>query len=75
VKQHANGVNVLHLKPDHIGDYEFYIAPEKLQKQFSDIASTIFKMCDFLELKTSISAAPAISFSPGSSPVSWTFPN
>ena len=51
VKQHANGVNVLHLNPDRIGEYEFHLAPKDLRHLYSEMTSPIYDMCDILELK------------------------
>lgn len=51
VKQHANGVNVLHLSPDRIAQFEFPLPPKSLRDKFSEIAEPIFNECDLLEKK------------------------
>jgi type I restriction enzyme S subunit len=51
VKQHANGVNVLHLNPDRIGEFEFYLAPKELRQSYSGRTSAFYEMCDVLQLK------------------------
>ena len=49
VKQHANGVNVLHLNPERIEGYQFALPPEKLRNEFGKIAEPNYRMCDVLE--------------------------
>ncbi|MCX6701251.1 MAG: restriction endonuclease subunit S [Methanomicrobiales archaeon] len=51
IKQHANGVNVLHLNPDRIGEYEFHIAPKELRQSYSEKIGSYQEMCDILQLK------------------------
>ncbi len=51
VKQHANGVNVLHLSPDRIGEFEFYLAPKELRQSYSEKISSFYEMCDVLQLR------------------------
>ena len=51
IKQHANGVNVLHLTPNRIGEYEFYIAPKELRQSYMEIIGPCQEMCDILQLK------------------------
>lgn len=51
VKQHANGVNVLHLSPDRIAQFEFPLPDKARREQFSEAAQSIFEQCDVLNLK------------------------
>ncbi len=53
VKQHANGANVLHLNPSHIGGYDFVLPPAKLCNQYAEICSNIYRESDILHLKNS----------------------
>jgi len=48
VKQYANGANVLHLNPVHIGNYVLAIPPEDLQQLYEQVATNIFEQCDLL---------------------------
>jgi len=51
VKQHANGVNVLHLSPDRIGQFEFPLPDKARREAFGEFAEFIFEQCDVLNLK------------------------
>jgi type I restriction enzyme S subunit len=51
VKQHANGVNVLHLSPDRIAQFEFELPDKARREQFGEVAQSIFEQCDVLNLK------------------------
>ncbi len=53
VKQQANGANVLHLNPSHIGGYDFVLPPAKLCSQYAEICSDIYRESDILHLKNS----------------------
>jgi type I restriction enzyme S subunit len=53
VKQHANGVNVLHLSPEQIEQYQFALPPKLLRDQFGEFAEPIYMQCDTLERKNS----------------------
>ena len=48
VKQFANGVNVLHLHPDRIGDFSFAIAPLWLQETYASFAGASYAQRDVL---------------------------
>lgn len=51
VKQHANGVNVLHLHPDRIGDFRFSLPPTELGCKYAGITSDMFDTMDVLRLQ------------------------
>jgi len=51
VKQMANGVNVLHLSPLHIGTFEFVMAPQNVVEIYSEMLGPIYELEDNLELK------------------------
>ena len=51
VKNHANGVNVLHLNPQNIEQFELVVASEPLRNNFGAIAKRIFNQIDVLYLK------------------------
>jgi type I restriction enzyme S subunit len=51
VKEHANGVNVLHLNPVRIAEFSVCVAPEPLVQSFSRLAAAIFEMVDVLNLQ------------------------
>ncbi|MEE9236394.1 MAG: restriction endonuclease subunit S [Thermoplasmata archaeon] len=51
VKQQANGVNVLHLKPDRVGDFEFPLPSAELRRQYSRFCSDAYSQCDLLYRK------------------------
>lgn len=51
VKQHANGVNVLHLNPERIMDHKFALAPLDLRKGYSTMCSSLYELRDCLQLK------------------------
>lgn len=51
VKNHANGVNVLHLNPQNIEQFELVVASEPLRNNFGEIAKRIFNQIDVLYLK------------------------
>jgi type I restriction enzyme S subunit len=51
IKQHANGANVLHLNPEHIGNFDMLYAPIEIQNNYSDICSSIFTECNVLQMK------------------------
>lgn len=52
VKQHANGVNVLHLPPDRIGDFRFAAPPLDLMLRYANYAVPCFALMDTLENHT-----------------------
>ena len=51
VKNHANGVNVLHLNPQNIEQFELVVASEPLRNNFGEFAKRIFNQIDVLYLK------------------------
>lgn len=51
VKQHANGANVLHLNPEHIGAYKFVVPDYKLQQKYATFAQSVYQQCDVLQAK------------------------
>lgn len=52
VKQHANGVNVLHLSPDRISTYLLRVPPTALMSCFSKSVESILESIDNLENQT-----------------------
>ncbi|MDY7077553.1 MAG: restriction endonuclease subunit S [Chloroflexota bacterium] len=54
VKQYASGVNVLHLRPSSIAEFEFALAPRKLRERYAVLVSAIYKQCDILQKKNGI---------------------
>ncbi len=51
VKQQANGVNVLHLSPERIADFDFLLAPEELRNKYSALCADLYHLADTLNLK------------------------
>jgi len=51
VKQHANGVNVLHLLPDRIEEYRFVCPTSDIAARFGEVALPMLSLCDSLEQK------------------------
>jgi len=51
VKQHANGVNVLHLNPERIEEYEFPLPPPDLRRSYAQFSADVYKQCDTLHMK------------------------
>jgi type I restriction enzyme S subunit len=49
VKQHANGVNVLHLLPDRIEEYRFVCPTSDIAARFGEVALPMLSLCDSLE--------------------------
>jgi len=49
VKQHANGVNVLHLLPDRIEEYRFVCPTSGIAAGFGEVALPMLSLCDSLE--------------------------
>lgn len=52
VKQMANGVNVLHLSPLHIGTFEFVMAPQNVVETYSEMLRPIYELENNLEMKS-----------------------
>ncbi len=51
MKEFANGVNVLHLKSDPMGEYQFVMPDQKKIEAYSQIVSRIYQEIDNLQLK------------------------
>jgi hypothetical protein len=51
VKQHANGVNVLHLSPDRITDFRFPAPPADLMRRFAGFVAPVLEEIDTLANK------------------------
>jgi type I restriction enzyme, S subunit len=51
VKQYANGVNVLHLNPDHIGNFIFPLPPADLYMRYSEFVKEVYAQIDVMELR------------------------
>ena len=49
VKQHANGVNVLHLAPERIRDFQCAMSPLALMTGYANLATASFDQIDVLE--------------------------
>jgi type I restriction enzyme S subunit len=54
VKQYASGVNVLHLRPTSIEEFEFALPPGELRREYALLVSTAYKQCDVLHKKNDI---------------------
>ena len=54
VKQHASGVNVLHLRPDRIEEFEFTLPPEELRERYATMVSVAYEQCDMLQRKNDL---------------------
>jgi len=53
VKEYANGVNVLHLSPQYIEDYKFYLPSKLLTDRFGEMADATYQLIDNLQKKNS----------------------
>ncbi|MBI2578345.1 MAG: restriction endonuclease subunit S [Candidatus Aenigmarchaeota archaeon] len=51
IKEFANGVNVLHLKSEPIGEYKFVMPDQKTIEVYSQIVSSMYQDIDNLQLK------------------------
>lgn len=51
VSQHANGVNVLHLNPSQIQEFEFALPPNELRNHYAELCMSIYQECDVLHAK------------------------
>jgi type I restriction enzyme S subunit len=49
VKQHANGVNVLHLAPERITDFRFAVPPANLMRRFAAFVAPTLAQMDTLQ--------------------------
>ena len=54
LKEFANGANVLHLRPVHIEQYEFPLAPRYLRDRYGALASAVHAECDILLKKNEL---------------------
>jgi type I restriction enzyme S subunit len=52
VKQHANGVNVLHLAPERITDFRIAVPPADVMQRFADFVAPTLEQMDTLENKS-----------------------
>lgn len=52
VREHANGTNVLHLKPKYIEDWKGILPPAKVRAGFEDMVQPIFEQIDNLQLQS-----------------------
>lgn len=51
VKQHANGVNVLHLSPSRIEEFELTLPTSNLRVQYAELCTDLYRQCDTLNMK------------------------
>jgi len=51
VRQHANGVNVLHLNPSQIQEFKFALPPTELRNRYAELCSSAYQGCDVLHAK------------------------
>lgn len=51
VRQHANGVNVLHLNPSQIQEFKFALPPTELRNRYAELCSSAYQECDVLQAK------------------------
>jgi type I restriction enzyme S subunit len=52
LREHANGTNVLHLKPKYIAEWEGLIPPAKVRGWFADMVQPMFDQIDNLQLQS-----------------------
>lgn len=52
VREHANGTNVLHLKPKHIEDWKGVVPPQNVREWFVDAVQVMFDQIDNLQLQS-----------------------
>ena len=50
VKNHANGVNVLHLHPQRIVEFRFALAPSPLRHRYCEVVAPMFALADVLRM-------------------------
>jgi len=51
VRQHANGVNVLHLNPSQIQEFKFALPPTELRNLYAELCASAYQECDVLHAK------------------------
>jgi type I restriction enzyme S subunit len=51
VRQHANGVNVLHLNPSQIQEFKFALPPIDLRNRYAELCSSAYQECDVMHTK------------------------
>jgi len=54
LKQYASGVNVLHLRPASIEEFEFALPPEELRERYAALVSVAYKQCDVVQKKNDL---------------------
>lgn len=52
VREHANGTNVLHLKPKHIEDWKGVVPPQDIRESFVDAVQVMFDQIDNLQVQS-----------------------
>jgi type I restriction enzyme S subunit len=52
VREHANGTNVLHLKPKYIEEWKGILPPTKVRGWFAELVQPIFEQIDNLQLQS-----------------------
>jgi type I restriction enzyme S subunit len=52
VREHANGTNVLHLKPKHIEDWKGVVPPQNVREWFVEAVQVMFDQIDNLQLQS-----------------------
>lgn len=52
VREHANGTNVLHLKPKYIEEWKGILPPAKVRGGFADMVQPIYEQIDNLQLQS-----------------------
>ncbi|MGB8217921.1 MAG: restriction endonuclease subunit S [Candidatus Methanoperedens sp.] len=51
VRQHANGVNVLHLNPSQIQEFKFVLPSTDLRNYYAELCANAYQECDVLHAK------------------------
>jgi type I restriction enzyme S subunit len=51
VRQHANGVNVLHLNTSQIQEFKFALPPTELRNRYAELCSSAYRECDVFHAK------------------------
>ena len=54
IREYANGINVLHLNPDHIRQYRFAIPPLRIQHLYGDAVIPVFDLVDNLTRQSEV---------------------
>jgi type I restriction enzyme S subunit len=53
IKQHANGVNVLHLNPQQIQQFCFVLPSKTFRDKYGLVSDDLYRQCDVLQRKNS----------------------